>query len=94
MNADELAQMLDGEGEEVAFDFSSQRPPNEVHQTSQGHTMGEIGRSDSFDLQFEEADFAPTQGLDSSRVSSFSSPHSHNLMYLFPPQIFQPLFKD
>jgi len=65
MNADELAQMLDGEGEEVAFDFSSQRPPNEVYQTSQEQTED----PDNFGLQIEEGEFAPTQMSDSSRVS-------------------------
>jgi cell cycle checkpoint control protein RAD9A len=68
MDADELAQMLVGEGEEVAFDFSSQRLPIEVHQNSQGHMRGETEDSDDFDLQIEEGDFEPTQPSDSSRV--------------------------
>jgi len=69
MDADELAQMLDGEGEEVAFDFSSQRPTNEVHQSSQEqHTRDTTEYSDSFDLQIEEGDFEPTQASDNSRM--------------------------
>ena len=70
MDVDELAQMLDGEGEEVAFDFSSQKPSNEVHQASQeGHAKDETEYSDSFDLQIEEGDFEPTQASDNSRAS-------------------------
>lgn len=92
MDADELAQILDGEGEEVAFDFSSQRPPNEVLETSQlQQTRGEIEDSDNSDLQIEDGDFEPTQISDSSRASS-SSPS--RLDVLTPAQMFQPLFKD
>ena len=77
MDADELVQMLDGEGEEVAFDFSSQKPSNEVRQTSQGgHTRDETEYSDSFDLQIE-GDFEPTQISDNARVS---------LPHLLPPR--------
>jgi cell cycle checkpoint control protein RAD9A len=85
MNADELTEMMDGEGEEVAFDFSSQRPPDQVHQPSYGDTIGETGHSDSFDLQIDERDFAPTQAMDSSRVSWVlvaSSPQSD--IYIYP----------
>jgi cell cycle checkpoint control protein RAD9A len=93
MDADELAQMLDGEGEEVAFDFSSQKPLNEVRQTSQeGHTRDETEYSDSFDLQIEEGDFEPTQIPDNARVSL---PHlCENLVFLHSIQMFQPLFQD
>jgi cell cycle checkpoint control protein RAD9A len=75
MNADELAQMLDGEGEEVAYDFSLQKSPNEAHQNPQGHEEGETDHLDSFDLQIEEGGFEPTQVSDSSKESPpLSSP--------------------
>jgi cell cycle checkpoint control protein RAD9A len=83
MDADELVQMLDGDGEEVAFDFSSQRPPNEGHQTSQRYTRDETEYSDSFDLQIEEGGFEPTQ-VDSSRASLPSSPPSETLSSYAP----------
>lgn len=70
MDADELAQMLEGEGEEVAFDFSSQRQPEEIRQTfSQELARAETECSDNFDLQIDEGSLEPSQILDNSKAS-------------------------
>lgn len=68
MDADELADMLEGEGEEVAFDFSSQRPADRDQQGAQELEMRSLDL-DSFDIEIGEAELAPTQNLENSKVS-------------------------
>jgi cell cycle checkpoint control protein RAD9A len=73
MDANELADMLEGEGEEVAYDFPSQLPLGQGQQGSQAHQIRLVGvDSDSFDIEIEEAELAPTQNADNSKASIVS----------------------
>ena len=81
MDAHELADLLEGEGEEVDFSFASQRA-NEM----------QVDEQDSFEL-VEEGGLSATQSSHNedkvcSSLSLFvASKHSHL-------QTFQPLFED
>ena len=82
MDADDLAAMLEGEGEEVAFDFASQPP------RSQDPTM---------EMDMDPDEFVGTQSSinpnDSSKVCPVH-PTFHRADSLTPFQDFHPLFED
>jgi len=81
MDAHELADLLDGEGEEVDFSFASQR----------GNDM-EVDEQDSLEL-VEDGGLSATQSShNGDRVCSSLSlvaPPKHSLL-----QMFRPLFED
>ncbi|KAL0956314.1 hypothetical protein HGRIS_002467 [Hohenbuehelia grisea] len=81
MNAAELEAMLEGEGEEVAFDFASQRvaepEPNRGMDANRDHWDMAVDRQDSFEL-VEDMDMAPTQSRNQQE----------------PIKGFRPLFED
>lgn len=70
MDANELADMLEGEGEEVAFDFASQDP--DYHNFLERPGNAENG-PDSFELADEAAEIPPTQTSAESKVNMISS---------------------
>lgn len=68
MDVDELTDMLEGEGEEVAFDFVSQDPNYHKFLERPGHGEEEDS-PDSFELVDDIAEIPPTQALGEPRVS-------------------------
>ncbi|KAG6885925.1 hypothetical protein C0993_007943, partial [Termitomyces sp. T159_Od127] len=67
MDVKELAELLDGEGEEVAFDFASQNPDNHNFSERPG-SSDDWQRTESFELECDAAGIPPTQNTDDSKV--------------------------
>ncbi|KAG5350600.1 hypothetical protein C0989_010209, partial [Termitomyces sp. Mn162] len=61
MDANELAEMLDGEGEEVVFDFASQDP-------KRPESNDDRQRSESFELECDAAEIPPTQNSEDAKT--------------------------
>ncbi|KAF8070693.1 Rad9-domain-containing protein [Lyophyllum atratum] len=67
MDADELADLLEGEGEEVAFDFASQDP--DYHKfLERPRSNGADAGPESFELEEDGAEISPTQNSGDSRM--------------------------
>ncbi|KAH0588858.1 hypothetical protein H2248_004650 [Termitomyces sp. 'cryptogamus'] len=61
MDANELAEMLDGEGEEVVFDFASQDP-------KRPESNDDRQRSESFELECDATEIPPTQNSEDAKT--------------------------
>lgn len=68
MDAKELAELLDGEGEEVAFDFPSQDPKDSSFLERPGGNY-EWQRKESFELECDFGEIPPTQDTEDAKVS-------------------------
>jgi len=102
MDADELAALLEGDGEEVGFDFGSQMGilqsgsgefddgPNQAEDDA----MEEEGRGggDSFDI-IEDMELEATHPNGGTKVFIFAQQTRH-LLTFGHPQTFKPLFED
>ena len=93
MNANELADLLDGEGEEVDFTYVSQVPSSQYGEadTDQGGDYMQVDEPDS--LELVEDGLTATQisgGADKVTLTHYCS-HAKSHASL---QIFQPLFED
>ncbi|KAG6844054.1 hypothetical protein H0H87_010135 [Tephrocybe sp. NHM501043] len=66
MDANELAELLDGEGEEVAFDFASQDPNRYSLLGQQDNNDGQ--RPESFELEDDAAEIPPTQNSEDAKM--------------------------
>ncbi|KAG6902745.1 hypothetical protein C0995_011893 [Termitomyces sp. Mi166 len=67
MDANELAELLDGEGEEVAFDFASQDP--NYHNFLERPGNNDDGqRPESFELECDAAEMPPTQNSEDAKT--------------------------
>ncbi|KAG6920247.1 hypothetical protein DXG01_005016 [Tephrocybe rancida] len=66
MDADELAELLDGEGEEVAFDFASQDP--NYQNFLERPLASDQQRPESFELEDDAAEIPPTQNSEDAKM--------------------------
>lgn len=88
MDAGELADLLDGEGEEVAFDFASQ---DSNYQRPAGSPDGANG-PESFELEDDAAEIPPTQNSMDNKVGR---PLLNHVKLSAPClQMFRALFED
>lgn len=96
MDAQELADMLEGEGEEVDFSYVSQ-PPKNFKKLGKNvlHDEMQVDGPESFEL-VEDDILDETQSDDITRVGSIQSVHSKRRLQVFNIYIqsFQPLFED
>lgn len=67
MDAEQLADLLEGEGEEVAFDFASQ-DPNHHKFSERPRNSGQGHRPDSFELEEDGAEIPPTQSSGDTKM--------------------------
>jgi cell cycle checkpoint control protein RAD9A len=72
MDAQELADMLEGEGEEVDFSYMSQPPPNDFRKADKNvlHNEMQVDGPESFEL-VEDGILDATQPDDVARVSFY-----------------------
>ncbi|KAG6896798.1 hypothetical protein C0992_005948 [Termitomyces sp. T32_za158] len=68
MDAKELAELLDGEGEEVTFDFTAQ-DPNDHNLLERPGSSDEWQRTESFELECDVAGIPPTQKTEDVKVN-------------------------
>lgn len=98
MDSAELAELLEGEGEEVDFSYMSQQPPR-ASPLSKGVGEGEGGSDHGMEVDeqdsFELAGLPATQEREDTYKVCFSISRLHiTFVYLSQRQTFQPLFED
>jgi len=67
MDAEQLADLLEGDGEEVAFDFASQ-DPNYHKFLEQQRSNAQEQRPQSFELEDDAAEIPPTQNSGDTKI--------------------------
>ncbi|KAG6866765.1 hypothetical protein C0991_011424 [Blastosporella zonata] len=93
MDAEELAELLDGEGEEVAFDFASQDP--KYHQfLERPRDSDNPVLPESFELENDLAEIPPTQNSEDAKVNRIDLFPAEFVWLIFSLKMFQALFED